>query len=531
MLYGSESGNSEELADRTAKEARRRGFKVVLKSMADVAPGNLVEAENLLVIVSTWGDGEPPESAESFYHSLMEEEHAFGGVNFSVCALGDTSYEKFCQTGKDVDERLEALGAKRLAARKDCDVDYEDAWTEWVMDVLGAVDPGSVMVSAAEMADAGQEVFGKKNPFPANLLNCQPINGQLSKKETIHVEYSLDGSGLVYQPGDALGVVARNAPDVIGAVLSAARLRGDETIETKVSGRKLLADALRDDFDITALSRNVLGKLQIATGSSELEKLLADDAKEKFHDYVFGREIVDAIEDFAPNGLSADVLAGLFRKLPPRLYSIASSPLAHPGEVHLTVAVVRYETHGRKRKGVCSSYMADLVKPGEDSKVFVVPNKNFHLPEDPGAPIIMVGPGTGIAPFRSFIEHRAEMGHPGKNWLIMGDQYFQQDFLYQLEWQEYLKSGVLTKLDTAFSRDQPEKVYVQHRMLQNGKKLFEWLEQGAYFYVCGDALRMASDVHDALISVIRENGGMSREEAETYVEGLKAAKRYKRDVY
>ena len=533
VLYGTESGNSETLAARAVKDAKKRGFQAVMKNMSEIDPASLAAVGNLLVIVSTWGDGEPPETAVGFYKTLMSEEIALTGLRYSVCALGDTSYEKFCQTGKDIDARLEALGGKRVADRRDCDVDYEDAFSEWLGLALTALAPvgGAIATAAVEHVAAGGVEYGKKNPFPSALNDRVMLNGEGSSKETIHLEFSLDGSGLSYEPGDALAVVPVNAPDVVAAMLAAAKLKGDEEIETKVSGRKLLADALREDFDITALSRSVLTKLAEATGSAALKALLADDAKEKLKEYNYGREIVDAISDFAPSGLSADALAGLFRKLPPRLYSIASSPLAHPGEVHLTVAAVRYQSHGRSRKGVCSTYLADLAKPGAEVPIFVQPNKNFRLPADDAAPVIMVGPGTGVAPFRAFVEHRAATGASGKNWLFMGDQKYLFDFLYQLEWQEHLQSGALSRLDVAFSRDQPEKIYVQQKMLEQSAELYAWLEKGAYFYVCGDATRMAADVHEALLSIVEKHGGKSREAAEAYVEDLKKSKRYQRDVY
>jgi sulfite reductase (NADPH) flavoprotein alpha-component len=357
------------------------------------------------------------------------------------------------------------------------------------------------------------------------------LNGEGSSKETLHLEFSLASSGLSYEPGDALSVVPVNAPDTIKAVLGAAKLTGNEEIELKGGEIKLLADALREDFDITALSRAVLTKLADACDSAALRELLADDAKERLKEFNHGREIIDALLEFAPNGLSAAALVGIFRKLPPRLYSIASSQLAHPDEVHLTVAAVRYETHGRKRKGVCSTFLADLVKSGDAVSLFVQPNKNFRLPADPATPIIMVGPGTGVAPFRAFVEHRAASGASGKNWLFFGDQHYTYDFLYQLEWQEQLKEGVLTKLDVAFSRDQPEKVYVQDRMIQQAEELYQWLEAGAHFYVCGDANRMASDVHEALVTVVQTQAGLTHEAAEAYVENLKKTKRYQRDVY
>jgi sulfite reductase (NADPH) flavoprotein alpha-component len=357
------------------------------------------------------------------------------------------------------------------------------------------------------------------------------LNGEGTAKETLHLEFSLASSGLSYEPGDALAVLPVNAPDMVKAVIAAAKLTGNEEVEVKNVGRKLLADALREDYDITGLSRAVLTKLAAVTGAVSLAELLGEDAKERLKDYNQGREIVDALVDFAPTGVSAEALVSILRKLPPRLYSIASSPLAHPDEVHLTVAAVRYQTHGRERKGVCSTYLADLVKTGDEVQIFVQPNKNFRLPADSATPVIMVGPGTGVAPFRAFVEHRAALGGSGKNWLFFGDQHYTYDFLYQLEWQDHLKSGPLSRLDVAFSRDQPEKVYVQDRMLEQAKDLYAWLEDGAHFYVCGDANRMAHDVHEALISIVETQAGISREAAEAYVEDLKKSKRYQRDVY
>lgn len=533
VLYGTESGNSEELADRAIKVAKKKGFKAVMKNMADLAPADLAKFENLLVIVSTWGDGEAPETAVGFHKAFMAEDVKLDGVKFSVCALGDTSYEQFCEIGKQVDERLEKLGAQRIAPRVDCDVDYEDSYTEWFDVVIKELAPTAVSapsVIAQAVAPGGVD-FGKKNPFPSEVFDNVLLNGEGSAKETVHVELSLEGSGMNYEPGDSLAVLPTNCPAMIKDVLNAVKLKGTEEIEVKGAGQKHLADALREDFDITALSKAVLKKLAAATGSAALAELLEDGAKEKLRAYIDGREIVDALIDFAPDGLSAEALAGIFRKLPIRLYSIASSPLAHPDEVHLTVAAVRYETHGRKRKGVCSTFLTDVAKAGDNVPIFVQPNKNFRLPADSNTAIIMVGPGTGIAPFRSFVEHRAAVGAEGKSWLLFGDQHYTYDFLYQLEWQDFLKDGQLTKLDLAFSRDQPEKVYVQDRMLEKGEELYAWLEEGAHFYVCGDANRMAADVHEALISVVKNYGAKSREQAEEYVDALKKSKRYQRDVY
>ncbi len=533
VLYGTESGNTEELADRAVKEAKKKGFKAVMKNMSDISPADLAKVDHLLVIVSTWGDGEAPETAVSFHKAFMSEDVKLAGVKFSVCGLGDTSYEKFCEIGKQFDARLEALGATRVAPRADCDVDFEDAYTEWFAAALKAITPATVAVvpAAYEYTSPASTEFGKKNPFPSEVIENLLLNGEGSAKETIHIELSLTGSGLQYEPGDALAVQPTNCPSMLKDIINAAQLTGTEEIEVKGVGKKLLADALREDFDITALSKAVLKKLAEATSSAMLIALLEEEAKDQLREYIDGREIIDAIIDFAPNGLSAVALCGIFRKLPIRLYSIASSPLAHPDEVHLTVAAVRYETHGRTRKGVCSTYLSDIAKTGENVSVFVQPNKNFRLPADDNTPIIMVGPGTGVAPFRSFVEHRAAIGATGKSWLFFGDQRYTYDFLYQLEWQDFLKNKQLTKLDLAFSRDQPEKVYVQDKMVEQGAEIYAWLEQGAHFYVCGDASRMAADVHEALISIVINHGAKSREQAEEYVENLKKAKRYQRDVY
>ncbi len=534
ILYGSESGNSEKLADLSAKEAKKRGFKASVKNMADLSPTDLTKVENLLVIVSTWGDGEPPDTATSFYKALMSGSLELSKLRYSVCALGDSSYAQFCQTGKEVDARLEAFGASRISPRQDCDVDYEDLHRAWLDTALSAFGPAPTGASATVPSFASASFaseYGKKKPFPGALTEKVILNGKGTAKETWHYEISLEGSGLNYEPGDALGVIPVNAPDMVSGLLKASKLTGTEHVEVNGHGSKILADALREDFDITALTKPVLTKLQALFKSQKLAELLDEKSASKLKDYLWGRWIVDAIKDFAPKGLSAIDLASLLRKLPPRLYSIASSPLAHPGEVHLTVASVRYHSHGLDRKGIASTYLADLVRKGDHVPVYTHENKNFRLPASGETPIIMVGPGTGVAPFRAFVEHRAELGQSGKSWLFFGDQRYTYDFLYQLEWQEHLTSGALTKLDVAFSRDQPEKIYVQHRMLDKARELYAWLESGAHFYVCGDATRMANDVHEALLTVVEKQGGKSREAAEAYVEDLKKSKRYQRDVY
>ncbi len=536
VLYGSESGNSEKLADRTVEQAKRLGGKARAVSMADAHLADFTSETDLLVIVSTWGEGDPPQHAEPFFKELAGGGGDLSGARFSVCALGDTSYEKFCRAGKDVDAALERLGARRVLPRRDCDLEFEEPYAAWADAALAALlGKGTAaarpVIGQSDVVPAPANGYGKQNPYPAELLQRVLLSGHGSDKETWHFELSLKDSGLTYHPGDSLAVGPKNSPEVVQAVLAAAGLDGEAMIDAQDGGTKKLAAALQDDYDITGLSRAVLSKLQERNGSQALADLLADDAKDRYREWTDGRQIVDALEQYPWHGVPPGQFTGIFRKLPPRLYSIASSPLAHPGEVHLTVAAVRYQTQGRARNGVASTWLSDLVRVGGCVPVFVQQNKNFRLPEDGDAPVIMIGPGTGIAPFRAFVEHRAALGAKGRNWLFFGDRHYTHDFLYQLEWQEYLKKGVLTRLDVAFSRDQPEKVYVQHRIATRSRELYAWLQDGATVYVCGDASRMAVDVHEALISVYQEEGGLSREAAAAEVEELRKSRRYQRDVY
>lgn len=533
VLFGSESGNSEGLADQTVKTAAKSGFKAKAVSMGDINPAKLKGIENLLVIVSTWGEGDPPENSVDFVSTLMSDKAPqLTGTRFSVLSLGDTSYEHFCKTGIDVDARLEALGAQRIYDRKDCDVDFDDDYAAWSKGALAAlsalvtVTPATPVSSAAPVTTTVK--YSRKNPFPSELNERVLLNGRGSAKETIHLEFNLEGSGLIYEAGDALAVIPHNAQDVVDAILAVTQLDGSSTVTLK-DGECTLGDALTRKLDATAISLPVLKRYNEIAQDAKLAALITD--KEALKEYTWGREIIDVLTDFPAKSITADQLAGTMRKLPPRLYSIASSPKAHPGEVHLTVGVVRYDSNGRERKGVCSTYLADRIEEGSAIDVFVTPNKHFKVPANPDAPLIMVGPGTGIAPFRAFIEERQATEAKGKNWLIFGDQHYLTDFLYQTEWQSYLEDGVLTKLDVAFSRDQAEKIYVQDRMRENAKELYAWLEEGASFCVCGDASRMAHDVDQALQDVIAQEGNMSVAAAADYVKQLKADKRYVRDVY
>lgn len=536
VLYGTESGNSESLADLMAKAAKARGFKAKAVNMADSKVAKLKEIENLLVIVSTWGEGDPPETATDFYEAFMSDKAPkLENTRFAVLGLGDTSYEDFCKMGKDFDARLEALGAKRISDRVDCDVDYDDDFEAWKKSVLNALEaeakPAASAAAATPAAAAPAAVkYSRKNPYPSELLERVMLNGEGSAKETIHLEFNLEGSGLTYEAGDALAVIPHNAEDVVNDIIATTQLDAEAPVVIKEQEFTLHA-ALTSQLDVTAISLPVLKRWNEIAKDAKLAEMLLPENKAALQDYLYGREIIDVLHDFPAKEVTADALVGIMRKLPPRLYSIASSPKAHPGEVHLTVGVVRYDAHGRNRKGVCSTYLAERIEEGGKAEIFVTPNKHFKIPANNDAPMIMVGPGTGIAPFRAFVEERKEIGAKGKNWLFFGDQHYLTDFLYQTEWQDYLADGILTKLDVAFSRDQKDKVYVQDRMRENSKELYEWLEQGASFYVCGDASRMATDVDVALHDIIEKEGGLSKDDATAYVKKLKDDKRYLRDVY
>lgn len=534
VLFGTESGNSEALADQTVKVANQNGFKAKAVSMGDIKPAKLKDVENLLVIVSTWGEGDPPEGAVDFHEAFMgDKAPKLEKARFAVLGLGDTSYEHFCKMGKDFDSKLEALGAKRVLDRVDCDVDYDDAYAKWQKEALAALSalaaPAASAVAPAAAATA-TVAYSRKNPFPSELNERVSLNGAGSAKETIHLEFDLEGSGLEYQAGDALAVIPHNAEDVVDDIIKSTNLDPEAPVLIKEQDYTLKG-ALTSQLDITAISLPVLKRYNEIAKDAKLAEMLDPANKAKLQSYLYGREIIDVLHDFPAKEITADALVGIMRKLPPRLYSIASSPKAHPGEVHLTVGVVRYDAHGKKRKGVCSTYLADRIEEGGKADIFVTKNKHFKVPANPEAPMIMIGPGTGIAPFRAFVEERKATNAKGKNWLIFGDQHYLTDFLYQTEWQDYLEDGVLTKLDVAFSRDQKEKVYVQDRMRENAKELYAWLQEGASFYVCGDASRMATDVDVALHDIIEKEGGMSTEDAASFVKQLKTDKRYLRDVY
>ena len=526
ILYATESGNSEALALKARDRAKRQGFKPVLKDMADTTPADAAKARNILVIAATWGEGDPPQRATSFYQDLMAEgAPRFEGARFGVLALGDSSYANFCETGRRIDARLEALGGVRTAALVECDLEFEEPAAEWTTKALEALRPVEPVATPSaeiirlrpEVAAPGAATFDRKSPAQAELLERVMLTGSRSSKETVHLELDLAASGLAYEPGDSLAVVPENDPLLVGEVLAATGLSGDET----------LRDRLIREHDVTTLSKSVIEGWQKLRPNAELEQLLAGD---DWRAFTKGRQLVDLFSAF-PAAVSGEELTRLLRRLPDRSYSIASSPLAHPGEAHLLVSVVRWQSHGRQRQGVASTYLADRLEQGASARVFLKPNRHFRLPESGDVPIVMVGPGTGLAPFRAFLEHRRELGAKGKNWLVFGERNFTHDFYYQLELQELERQGVLNRIDVAFSRDQPEKVYVQHRLWQARAELWRWLDEGAVLYLCGEALAMAKDVESTLVAIAKDQGGYADDRARSWLDDLVRTGRFKRDTY
>ncbi|WP_271725537.1 assimilatory sulfite reductase (NADPH) flavoprotein subunit [Bacillus paralicheniformis] len=539
ILFGSQTGNAQGLAENAAKTLTERGFQVTVSAMSDFKPNQLKKLKNLLIVVSTHGEGDPPDNALSF-HEFLHGRRApkLDDLRYSVLALGDTSYEFFCQTGKEFDQRLGELGGTRLHPRVDCDLDYDEPAAAWLEGVISSLNEGQEQgassapaQTAAPQAAGGETVYSRKNPFRAEVLENLNLNGRGSNKETRHLELSLEGSGLTYEPGDALGIFPENDPELVDMLLAELKWDPNATVTVDQGENLSLKEVLTSYYEITVLTKKFIQQAAELIANEKLRELAAQENADQLKAYIAGRDLIDFVQDFGPIAAAPQDFVSILRKIPPRLYSIASSFAANPDEVHLTIGAVRYNTHGRDRKGVCSVLCAERLQPGDTLPVFIQPNKNFKLPENPEAPIIMVGPGTGVAPFRSFMQEREETGAPGKSWMFFGDQHFVTDFLYQTEWQKWLSDGVLTKMDVAFSRDTEEKVYVQHRMLEHSKELFEWLEEGATFYVCGDKNNMAKDVQNALLEIIEKEGGKSREEAEAYLAEMKKQKRYQRDVY
>ena len=531
ILYGSQTGNAKGVASVIQQQAQALGLPVTLISMADYKPKQLKKESHLLVVVSTYGEGEPPESAVDLFEQLKKGKIGkLEGLKFAVLGLGDSSYEFFCQTGKDFDDFLAKAGAERLHELASLDVDYQAAAKTWGEQAVNAAattlkaGTATASVAGAVQSAVGHSQYHKENPFPARLSLNQKITGRDSTKDIRHIEIDLAESGISYQPGDALGIWFDNDAALVSEVLTLTGLNGDEA-----TAQGPLRTALTQHFELTRLHGGFITGLADISGNAALKDLAGDKAQ--VNALVAAAQVVDVLKRF-PARLGAEQLVALLRPLTPRLYSIASAQSEVEEEVHLTVGVVRHpQADGTLRSGGASSYLADRLPEEAEVRVFVEHNDNFRLPANPQTPLIMVGPGTGIAPFRAFLQERETTGAEGKNWLFFGNPHFTQDFLYQVEWQRYVKSGLLSKISLAFSRDQGHKIYVQDKLREQGAELFQWLEAGAHFYVCGDANHMAKDVQQALLEVIAEHGHKSHEEAEEYLSELRRAKRYQRDVY
>lgn len=536
ILYASQTGNAKGVAGKIKAAAEQQGFAVQLLDIASYKTNALVKEKFLIIVTSTYGEGEPPESAVSFHKFLFGKKvPQLAHLHYAVLGLGDSSYEYFCQTALDFDNKLAAFGAKRLHPVALLDVDYEAPASEWQQQALAQFAPLLTAANTAPSAqviawpgatDGHHSLYSKQNPLLAELSVNQKITGRNSSKDVRHIEISLAGSGLTYQPGDALGVYFQNDPALVSAILAATGIAA--ATEVTLDGAQIsIEKALTEQLELTQSYPSVVEKYAAATGNAALQQLAAD--KTALREFLAQHQTADVVLQF-PGALSAQQLADSLRKQQPRLYSIASSQAEVGEEVHLTVGVVRFDAFGHTHLGGASGFLAERLAEGQPVKVFVEHNDNFRLPGH-DTPVIMIGPGTGIAPFRAFLQERDNAGATGQNWLFFGNPHFTQDFLYQVELQDYLKRGVLSKLDVAFSRDQAEKVYVQHKLLAKGAEVWSWLEQGAHLYICGDGSKMAKDVHQALLQIAQQFGGLTEDAAVDYLEQLRENKRYQKDVY
>jgi len=538
ILYGSRTGNGEGLAKIALKIATEQGYKATLKNMGEYKTRDLQNEKNLLVIVSTHGEGEPPFAAKELYEFIFgKRAPRLENLNYAVVGLGDSSYFHFCKTGIDFDNQLEKLGAKRIHNRANLDVNFTDTAEKHLEDALkafgGSVEKKPIanakfsLVTGAKKSVATPAI-SKSNPFKAPVLDKVGLHGRGSDRQTIHIELNTENNpALNYEPGDAAGIIPVNTQELINEVLAVTGLDAGETVSINQKEKKL-EDALYKDLELSKITVDVVKRYLESFPNDALEALTTD--VDAFKTYLDGRDIVDLFTDY-PAELSAQHLVKILRPLQPRYYSISSSPKAFPGELHLTVGVVQYHHAGRSKKGTCSNYLSDVLIDDETVPVFIEPNPGFRLPANNQTPIIMVGAGTGVAPYRAFVQHRELADNRGKSWLFFGNRNFESEFLYQTEWQDFLKSGALTKLDVAFSRDGDTKVYVQDKLWEHGAEVFQWLEEGAHFYICGDMKHMARAVQDNLLRIVEKYGLRNKQEAQEYVDQLEKTKRLQLDVY
>ncbi|MFQ6284982.1 NADPH-dependent assimilatory sulfite reductase flavoprotein subunit [Yersinia enterocolitica] len=536
LISASQTGNARRLAEQLRDDLLAAKLNVNLVNAGDYKFKQIAQERLLVIVVSTQGEGEPAEEAVALHKFLFSKKAPkLPETAFAVFGLGDTSYEHFCQAGKDFDNKLAELGAQRLLERVDADVEYQESAQQWRQQIVAALQARVPAQSAAAVAvtpsGAVDEItsspYSKAAPLTAQLSVQQKVTGRNSEKDVRHIEIDLGDSGLRYQPGDALGIWFDNDPALVEELLALLWLKGDEQVS--IDGQNIsLSQALRSQLELTQNTTLIVDKYAALSRDEKLIALLAD--KPALQHYAKNTPIVDMVRQ-APSDLNADQLVALLRPLTPRLYSIASSQAETESEVHITVGVVRYDIDGRPRTGGASGYLADRLEMDGDIRVFIEHNDNFRLPVNPETPVIMIGPGTGIAPFRAFMQQREADGATGKNWLLFGNPHFTEDFLYQVEWQRYVKDGLLTRIDLAWSRDQAHKIYVQDKLREQGAELWNWIQQGAHIYVCGDANRMAKDVEQVLLDVVALHGAMDAEQADEYLSELRLARRYQRDVY
>lgn len=531
ILFGTQTGNAEGLAMDAAAVARTQGFQANVQGLDDISMDTFSSMKNVIITIATYGEGEMPDNASLFWESLNSSSMPrLSDMKFGVLGLGDTGYDEFCQAGKLIDMRLEQLGAYRLVDRLDCDVDYEDIASDWINKTIPLTNDGRskpIVVTDEKLANV-KSIWNRKNPYPATLRVNKLLSGEQSLKEIRHFEIDLGDSGITYDTGDALNIMPINDDELVKSIL----LRLNLPSELVLVGEDMtLADLLKYKYEISTPSRNFIAAIEVQAGDDLLSHVLNNGDKQALADYLWTKDVLDLLNLNQDIKFTGSEFVGLLKPLQHRAYSISSSPKKHVGSVHLTVASVRWNSNDREHLGVCSTFLADRVDVNEKVGVFVSPNKAFRIPNNNDAPMIMVGPGTGIAPFRAFLEERQCIGAEGKNWLFFGDQTRSSDYIYEGELAALKDSGVLSRLDLAFSRDQDEKIYVQHKMSEHGKDLFEWLENGGYFYVCGDATRMAKDVDQALCDIASKWGNLTADQAREYVNNLKREKRYLRDVY
>ena len=529
ILFGTQTGNAEGLALETADVAKTYGLDTKVQGLDEVDIKDFQNMKNVIVSIATYGEGEMPDNAELFWKDLVSPEMPkLPEMRFGVLALGDTGYDEFCQAGKLIDMRLEQLGASRIISRQDCDVDYEDIAASWISDAVPKLTNNLSRSDSIEKSTRVRSEWNRKNPFPARLSLNKLLSKNGSGKEIRHYEVDISDSGIEYSAGDVINVLPVNNSTLVSLIIERLDIDPSFIPNGKEQSLEVL---LTSYYEISTPGKKLVTYLEEKLNNESLSKVAKNSDKKALSDYLWGKDILDLLNIDPDFHFDVDELLSNLKPLQHRAYSISSSPKKYPDSVHMTISSVRWLTNNRDHLGVCSTYLADRVNDDQKVKIFMSPNKAFRIPENHETPMIMVGPGTGIAPFRAFLDEREILGASGQNWLFFGDQTREFDFIYENEFSEKLKKGILTKLDLAFSRDQDEKIYVQDRMLESSAELFRWLEKGAYFYVCGDALRMAKDVDATLRKIIEMEGNMTSEKADAYVNNLKKEKRYLRDVY